>query len=1396
MVKFNVQCGFTNFQFGDQLVFSRPDGSRVRANIVEQAGEITTPTVGIFLGIDLSFEIRLNRYVHKNKIDLNWYNCYSFRNGVESNRIRDDFNQVTIDKGAKASSTLEETYKEEQRKHGLIYSGLYNSNSGINNLNQFIQAEKITKDINPTYGSIQKLYAGWGQGGDLLALCEDRILKIQANKDALFNADGDSNVTATNKVLGTTIPYSGEYGISKNPESFAAEAYRAYFTDKVRGKVMRLSLDGLTPISDHGMKDWFADNLKLSRNLIGSYDDKKNEYNITLDKGHSTVNNTVSFREDVRGWVSFKSFTPENAISCANEYYTFQNGRLWKHHDETANRNTFYGSHSSNHYSTFTAILNDIPGSIKSFTTLNYEGSDSRVIEERGDDQYYNLNSRDGWYVESIFTDKEKGSVDEFIGKEGKWFNYIKGKEITITNGSMPIKERYNWDQASFAIQGLGVSNSYIPTPISGCTNASALNYNPLATVDDGTCAYSPTIYGCTDSSANNYNPLATINQISATNTDDPCTYITVVDGCTKSTAVNYMPPANNDDGSCQWAGCTDDSSFTHTNGQSYPSVTNFTPFPSQATDPPYNGSTIVDDGSCITTVLGCTDTTQFNYNASANTDDGGCLPFVYGCLLASADNYDSSVNSDNGTCVWNGCTNPLATNYFNSNHVGQLPPESLAYTAQNGYGVLDNGSCAGGGCTDPTASNYNSSATFDDGSCVICDWSASGSYNGFAASLSAADATNANIKNGQLAIEVNTASPYTNGGPNMSNWFRRYEIYNSNDALIKHIGNISGGTSTGGISSSNPGGFAYNPMFNKTLNSVTDNNSVLFPGVPAGQYYAKVYGWFGPSETCEYVTPMVTVGVSPPAVLGCTDPTACNYVSAATQDDGTCDWVLCAGCMDSSANGDIDNNTGLSSVGAPYGKFNYQTNSNINCTLASLSGGGTPAGCTIACGNGTDATSQGNGCCHYTAYGCTDPIATNYYCSTNTCDSTHHVTDDGSCLYPVYGCTDPLANNYDPLATINATSANDPTDPCTYTVINSGCQDPAALNYDPTATVGTTPALWNNTYPCVYSLSQVTIGNTNSSYGHVGPAFYNITGGQNFVTGMTARGANQPPAAEALNVQKKVRHQVIGKKWPLTSLAQADFGLTFQWDGPVYGAYINPTLGSYQWGIASALGSGVQGQIRWNLQVANDPTANNTSWNTIGQGNRTNTGIFPGFLAGFNPSGKLGHRIYDPTASTSTANIPWPFGASQDASSNVEFDVYYNSTTKNKYKLHVYQKINGVDYGTVNNYPAAGHIEIFEIADLPCNDANPNLLNFGCTDVAACNYNMYHTCDDGSCAYPTVAYFVSFDPGNLNCVQCDGNAGGCPAAALPQCPTYNNNGSAAQIFTNQAACNSATGAS
>ena len=350
---------------------------------------------------------------------LNYHNTFTYGNGVESNRIRDDFNAPFIDKGTKASTVLEEPYEEERRATGLIYSGIFNSNSGLNDLNQFIQAEKITKDLNPIYGSIQKLHT---RDTNLVTLCEDKCLRILANKDALFNADGNTNVTSNNNVLGQAVPFAGEFGISKNPESFASYGYRAYFSDKKRGVVLRLSMDGLTEISSKGMTDYFYDNLKAATTVLGSYDIYSDTYNLTLN------NDTVCFKESSDGWPTRKSFIPEWGISLNADYYTMDNGMIWTHDNQ--NRNTFYEGATSK--SSVQLIFNDNPSKIKNFKTISYEGDSE-------------------WIAPLIQTDQQDGAVTTFLDKENIYYNYIKGLNDTWDNpgqsGTLDLKQ--------FAAQGI-----------------------------------------------------------------------------------------------------------------------------------------------------------------------------------------------------------------------------------------------------------------------------------------------------------------------------------------------------------------------------------------------------------------------------------------------------------------------------------------------------------------------------------------------------------------------------------------------------------------------------------------------------------------------------------------------------------------------------------------------------------------------------------------------------------------------------------------------------------------------------------------------------------------------------------------------------------------------------
>jgi hypothetical protein len=79
-----------------------------------------------------------------------------------------------------------------------------------------------------------------------------------------------------------------------------------------------------------------------------------------------------------------------------------------------------------------------------------------------------------------------------------------------------------------------------------GCTDPDALNFNPDATFDDGTCVLP--ILGCTDPGALNFDPTAEQD-------DGSCYYDTDVLGCTDPGATNYDPSATYDDGTCTYPG-------------------------------------------------------------------------------------------------------------------------------------------------------------------------------------------------------------------------------------------------------------------------------------------------------------------------------------------------------------------------------------------------------------------------------------------------------------------------------------------------------------------------------------------------------------------------------------------------------------------------------------------------------------------------------------------------------------------------------------------------------------------------------------------------------------------------------------------------------------------------
>ena len=319
--------------------------------------------------------------------DNNWF--------VEESRIRGGYNNTQVDLGVRAYIT-EEFPEQQARENSLIYSGIFNSRTGVNNTNQFSVGESITKSLDPVNGSIQKLYA---EDTNLIVFQENKVSRALIDKDAIYSAEGNAAITSTQLVIGQIVPYAGNYGISRNPESFAVYGYQKYFTDKDRNAVLRLSMDGITEISSYGMLDYFRDTLASvgeSGRIVGGYDIHNKNYTLSLQTTPAWQENvdnpsnyaTLTFDELVKGWNSFFTYKPTYITSLKNKFYSFKNGSIYEHYSNPSgnNRGTFYGEYAP---STITFVFNQNSSVSKNFQTVNYEGDN-------------------GWQVNSFVSDSQR----------------------------------------------------------------------------------------------------------------------------------------------------------------------------------------------------------------------------------------------------------------------------------------------------------------------------------------------------------------------------------------------------------------------------------------------------------------------------------------------------------------------------------------------------------------------------------------------------------------------------------------------------------------------------------------------------------------------------------------------------------------------------------------------------------------------------------------------------------------------------------------------------------------------------------------------------------------------------------------------------------------------------
>jgi len=150
---------------------------------------------------------------------------------------------------------------------------------------------------------------------------------------------------------------------------------------------------------------------------------------------------TVSYSENVAGWTSFWSYIPEWMVCLNSNFYTFNQGNLYRHNDDTFPRTTYYNSTA--YGCSVQTIFNNEPTSVKMFKSIA-------------------LDSNNSWNVDLI-TDLQDGNIsrDWFELKENEWYSFIRYNPVNLSllNNISQIDASANY------VRGMGIISTVIPNP-------------------------------------------------------------------------------------------------------------------------------------------------------------------------------------------------------------------------------------------------------------------------------------------------------------------------------------------------------------------------------------------------------------------------------------------------------------------------------------------------------------------------------------------------------------------------------------------------------------------------------------------------------------------------------------------------------------------------------------------------------------------------------------------------------------------------------------------------------------------------------------------------------------------------------------------------------------------
>lgn len=338
------------------------------------------------------------------------------------------------------------------------FSEPYQLGTNINNSNRFY--ENNFDEFDKSFGDVNRMRV---RGRECIIFQYRRIGHVGVYAKFIKDNQGINQLVTTDTIItpNNIQYYEGEYGIGNQPSSLASSGYRDYFVDPVKGYLLRLSLNGIEPISElFHVQTWAGATLPLylqnytynyggTAAIIGCYNvlpDRDGEMLMCVQPGNlgSSViqGETIVFNEKENAFRGFRDYNPDDFICCENVLYSFQNGVLYSH-DNTSVYGNFYGTQ---YPCTITFVLNGNLIEKKAFKSISQVGSQAWECPSIYTNQYSygttvqqsNLVAEDFAYLGSVYDASfwmDANGQDGIFGTEPLKGNLI-AIQFQVTNPS------------------------------------------------------------------------------------------------------------------------------------------------------------------------------------------------------------------------------------------------------------------------------------------------------------------------------------------------------------------------------------------------------------------------------------------------------------------------------------------------------------------------------------------------------------------------------------------------------------------------------------------------------------------------------------------------------------------------------------------------------------------------------------------------------------------------------------------------------------------------------------------------------------------------------------------------------------------------------------------------